>query len=150
MSHIRTVAILCLLLFIGVPAASVAYADAGDVQTVETESITVTTDDWTAVNSGTPPYLDNETVYYNGSTVPESDYEWNTSDGTIQATGGDLAANSPADAEITYQYRNASGWVDGGETVLVVVFTVFAGLLVFVGAMFAVNAMGSYRSRGGR
>lgn len=150
MSHIRTIAILCLLLFIGVPAASVAYADAGTVQTVENESITVTTDTWTAVADGSAPYLDNETVYYNGSLVPESNYAWNTSDGTIQATGGALANNSPADAHITYQYRDASGWTVAGGKVLVVVFTVFAGLLVFAGGMFVVEAMGSYRSGGGR
>ena len=150
MSHIKTIAILCLLLFIGVPAASVAYADAGTVQTVENESITVTTDTWTDVDHGESPYLDNETVYYNDSTVPESNYEWNTSAGTIQATGGDLANDSPADAEISYQYRASSGWTNAGGKVFVVVFTVFAGLLLFIGGMFVVNAMGSYRSGGGR
>lgn len=152
MSHLRTVAILALVLFVGMPAASVAFADAGTVHTIENESITVTTDSWTSVDDGSAPYLNNETVHYNGSTVSGSDYTWNTSDGTIQATGGDLAANAPADATITYSWRAQSDWVEGASQSLIVVWVVIAALLVFAGAMFAVNAMGSYRSsgRGGR
>jgi len=104
MQHIRTLAVLVLLLFIGVPAASVAYADAGTHQTVTNETITVENDSYTSVNAGSPPYFDNETVHYNGSTVNESDYDWVTGNGSIKATGGSLAAESPANATITYSY----------------------------------------------
>lgn len=149
MSTIRTVALLALLLFIGVPAASMGFSDAGSVQTIQDESITITTSNWSAVDQGTPPYLDTETVYYNGSVVEEANYTWTTSDGTIQATGGDLAANSPANATITYEYRSSSAWLTGAENALVVVFVVIAGLLVLAGAWFTMDAMGSY-SGGGR
>lgn len=150
MQHIRTLAVLVLVLFIGVPAASVAYADAGTTQTVTNETIVVENDSYTSVDAGSPPYLDNETVHYNGSTVDESNYDWATGNGSLKATGGTLAAESPANATITYSYTEAGPWTRGATDVLYVFFAVFGILLVWVGGSFTTGAMGGLRNGGGR
>lgn len=89
---IWTLGFIVVLVVIGIPALGMsAGAAPKDPEPVENESVSIDTTSWTAVDYEAPEYGDNETVYYNGSTVATSEYEWSTENGSIRAvSGGEL------------------------------------------------------------
>ena len=104
---IETVALLVLLVFIGVPTLGMAVADAPlTPHSIANESVAVSTTNWTSVSADGVSYADNETVYYNGSVVPQSEYDWSTANGSIMAvSGGQLDGANSVDISYTYYLR---------------------------------------------
>ena len=70
---IWTFVLLAVFLAVFTPAFMGASAADGTRFSVANEETAISTDDWTSVDEDGFEYFDNETVYNNGSEVPESD-----------------------------------------------------------------------------
>jgi len=143
----NSVFVLALLLVFGliaVPTIGVAFTQAPeDTETVTNESVEISTTSWTEVSKAgvATSFYDNETVYYNGSVVSESEYEWSTSNGSIRAE--DPGTLSDADSvKITYSYDTDTDYTVLGESVLRIVFRIVAVLAVAVAGGVVIGAFG--------
>jgi hypothetical protein len=129
-----SVAIALLFLFIVVPAIGASYSNAPTMtHSVANEGVEIDTQNWTHVDADASTYFDNETVYHNGKSVNESEYQWSTSNGSIRAVeGGSLADASRV--EISYSYAQHDRWSRITKNSLFVIFAVMAVMLV-IGAV---------------
>lgn len=151
MSKVKGVFIVILLAFVFVPALSAGFANSPtETASVENETVAVSTSSWNSVDPSHPlvSAYDNETVWYNGSTVSESEYKWNTSTGSIKAVqGGTL--DGADNVDITYSYDYHDRWWHLGERVFLIIGTVFGGLLLFVAAGFVLAGVDQMQGSGG-
>ncbi|WP_226043511.1 hypothetical protein [Natrinema sp. DC36] len=121
-----------------VPAISGAFADApAETEVVDNESVSISTASWEPVSKSSvaTQFYDNETVYSNGSVVAESNYEWETSNGSIRAVENGTLEDTD-EVAITYAYdEGKSDWLNAGSSVLGLLFTIIAIFSLIAGAM---------------
>jgi hypothetical protein len=152
-NSVYVLAVLLVFGIVGVPTIGHAFTEAPDAtETVDNETVAISTSSWTEVSTAgsATSFYDNETVYYNGSVVSESEYRWSTSNGSIRAEDGGTLADA-SEVDITYAYDRNTEFTELGQSALTGVFWVFAtlSLVVAAGVIFAAfDALGG--GAGGR
>lgn len=143
--------VLAVLVVFGVvlvPALGSTFASApGDVHTGE-ETVPISTNSWTEVNeSDVESWLDNETVYDDGSVVNESEYRWATTNGSIRAVEGGSLENA-SEVRVEYAFRRHGSFLEAGQGIMQGILTVVAALTFFVGAAVLLSAAAALEGGG--
>ena len=146
---IWTLGFIVVLLIVGVPALGMSAGDAPKVpEPVENESVSIDTTSWTAVDYEAPEYGENETVYYNGSTVSTSEYDWSTENGSIRAvSGGEL--DGVSSVSISYNALEHTRMTKVLLTALRPLVYVFVVLILVAGIGVALYGLSTMTSGGG-
>lgn len=141
-NSIWTFALLAVFLGIFIPALGGAFTSGGTTTSVANEATTISTDSWSSVDEDGVEYLDNETVYHNGSAVEESEYRWSTKNGSLQALENGTLADAD-EVSISYSVRQQSVWAQFLKVGVGVFFVVFVFMLLFAAGTFVAGAIGS-------
>jgi len=139
---IWTFVLLAVFLAVFTPAFMGASAADGTRFSVANEETAISTDDWTSVDEDGFEYFDNETVYNNGSEVPESEYRWATENGSIRAVEGGMLANA-SHVTISYSGTRQDQWSGLLKVMLIVLFTILIMLALLAAVSVASDAIGS-------
>ncbi len=130
-----------LAVFLGVFTPAFAGASGPTTFHVGNEATSISTSSWTTVDEDAQRYFDNETVYYNGSIVEETEYQWATSNGSVRAVpGGQL--DDASQITMSYGGERQDQWSRLLIPLLLVFFGVLTILLVWVAGDAIVGAIG--------
>lgn len=135
-------AILSLFAVGGVYVFAVAGQEAPDVDhSVESESATVTLDEWNELDESNVPgatYADDEVIRNDSGAVLQegTDYEWNTSTGEIRPLSG---TDATTELTATYNYTARSDASRTGEDVMTTAWPI-ASIVAIVVAVFLLVA----------
>ncbi len=131
-----------LALFLGVFVPAFNGAAGATTFSVANEQVSISTDAWTTVDENAREYHDNETVYFDGSVVEESEYRWNTTNGSIKAVEGGALANA-SQATIAYSGERHNQWKRVLTPMLIVIVGVAILLTLIVAGDAVVDAIGA-------
>ena len=136
---IWTFVLLAVFLGIFIPAFSGASVADTATFSVANEQTSISTESWTSVEEDGMHYDDNETVYYNGSTVPESEYRWATENGSLRAVEGGTLTDA-SQVTISYSGERQDQWSTVLVTMAFIFFTALIIIILLVAGSVTVDA----------